>query len=207
MKRLLSLIVTVLLFQYSINAQQKSNSIKTALLIVDIQNFYFPGESPGLVNAESASTIAKEVLQIFRDKKQLVIHVRHKSNKGFEIHKNVEPISNEKVITKEEINSFQKTDLLEYLRSNDINRIVIIGMQTQMCVEAAVRAAHDFGFECIIVQDACATRDVKFGNKIVKAEYVQTSILATIADGGYGKVIDLNVFEENSDKYLFQKIE
>jgi nicotinamidase-related amidase len=207
MKRLLSLIVTILLFQYSINAQQKSNSIKTALLIVDIQNFYFPGEGPGLVNADSASSAAKEVLQIFRDKKQLVIHVRHKSDKGFEIHKNVEPISNEKVITKEEINSFQKTELLEYLKSNDINRIVIIGMQTQMCVEAAVRAAHDFGFECIIIQDACATRDVKFGNKVVKAEYVKTSILATITDGGYGKVIDLKVFEENLDKYLFRKIE
>jgi len=38
-------------------------------------------------------------------------------------------------------------------------------MQTQMCVEAAIRAGHDFGFECVVVQDACATRDVKFGDK------------------------------------------
>ncbi len=206
MRILLSLILTILIFHYSVNAQQERDSIKTALLIVDIQNFYFPGNGPGLVNAEQASLVAKEILQIFRDKGQLVIHVRHKSNKGFEIHKNVEPISNEKVITKEEVNSFLKTDLLEYLRSNDINRLVIIGMQTQMCLEAAVRAGHDYGFECIVVQDACATRDLTFGGKVVLAEDVHASTLATISGGGYAKVIDMEIFKEDVDKYLFQDL-
>ena len=207
MTRLFSLFIAVLLFQCTAYSQQKDDSLKTALLIVDIQNFYFPGEGPGLVNAEQASLKAKEVLQIFRDKQQLVVHVRHKSETRGEIHKNVEPILNEKVITKEEVNSFLKTDLLEYLQSNHINRLVIIGMQTQMCLEAAVRAAHDFGFECVIVQDACATRDVNFNESAAKAEDVQTTVLATITDGGYGKVIDLNGFKENADKYLFQKLD
>ena len=196
-----------MIFPYSANSQQKGNNIKTALLIVDIQNFYFPGDGPGLVNAELASLNAREILKIFREKNQLVVHVRHKASKGFEIHKNVEPVSNEKVITKEEVNSFQRTDLLEYLKSNNISRLVIIGMQTQMCVEAAIRAGHDFGFECIVISDACATRDVKFMDKTVKAVDVQTSILATITDGGYGKVIDLKTFKENTEKYLKQKID
>jgi len=207
MKRLLSLILTVLLFQYSVNSQQKSDSPKTALLIVDIQNFYFPGDGPGLVNAEQASLVAKEILQTFRDKKQLVVHVRHKSAKGFEIHKNVEPLSSEKVITKEEVNSFQGTDLLEYLRSYNINRLIIIGMQTQMCLEAAVRAAHDYGFECVVIQEACATKDLNFGGKVVKAEDVQTSTFATFINGGYSKVIEMKTFKENTDKYLFQKLD
>jgi nicotinamidase-related amidase len=208
MKRIIGLVLTLLIFQYSANSRQKADdNIKTALLIVDIQNFYFPGDGPGLVNAEPASLNAKEILEIFRDKNQLVVHIRHKADKGFEIHKNVEPVSNEKVITKEEVNSFQKTDLLDYLKNNNINRLVIIGMQTQMCVEAAIRAGHDFGFECIVIRDACATRDVKFNGKIVKAEDVQTSTLAEITDGGYGKVIDLKTFKENIDKYLHQKLD
>lgn len=207
MKRLISIILTVLLFQYSVNSQQKSNNPKTALLIVDIQNFYFPGDGPGLVNAEQASLTAKEILQIFRDKNQLVVHVRHKSSKGSEIHKNVEPLSDEKIITKEEVNSFQGTDLLEYLRTNKINRLIIIGMQTQMCLEAAVRAAHDYGFECVVVQEACATRDLTFGGKVIKAEEVQTSTFATLNDGRYSKVIEMKIFKENTDKYLFQKLE
>jgi nicotinamidase-related amidase len=208
MKRIIGLVLTLLIFQYSANSRQKADdNIKTALLIVDIQNVYFPGDGPGLVNAEPASLNAKEILEVFRENNQLVVHIRHKADKGFEIHKNVEPVSNEKVITKEEVNSFQKTDLLDYLKNNNINRLVIIGMQTQMCVEAAIRAGHDFGFECIVIRDACATRDVKFNGKIVKAEDVQTSTLAEITDGGYGKVIDLKTFKENIDKYLHQKLD
>ena len=200
----LSIFITALLLALAGISQTKNNPMKTALLIVDIQNFYFPGDGPGLVHAEEASLAAKEVLQIFRDSKQLVVHVRHKSNKGFEIHPNVAPLPEEKVITKEEVNSFQKTDLLGYLKSNNINKLVVIGMQTQMCLEGAVRAAHDYGFECIVVHDACATRDVKFSGKTVKAEDVQTAILATIADGRYASVIDLKELKDNTDKYLFQ---
>lgn len=187
--------------------EQKNEPMKTALLIVDIQNFYFPGEGPGLVHAEEASLAAKEVLQIFRDQKQLVVHIRHQSKKGFEIHKNVAPLPNEKVITKEEVNSFNKTDLLEYLRTNGVNRLVIIGMQTHMCLEAAVRAAHDYGFGCIVVQDACATKDMKFGAKTVKAEDVHTAVLATLTIGGYAKILDLSEFKKDAQLYLFNKSE
>lgn len=198
-----TLFVSAMVLFFAGIAQPKE--VKTALLIVDIQQFYFPGEGPGLVNAEGASLAAKEVLQIFREQKQLVVHVRHQSKKGFEIHPNVAPLPDEKVITKEEVNSFHKTDLLDYLTKNKINRLVIIGMQTQMCLEAAVRAAHDYGFECVVVGDACATRDLKFGGKTVKAEEVQTAVLATITDGRYGKVIDLKDFKENKSRYLYEK--
>jgi nicotinamidase-related amidase len=207
MKRYLSIAIAIILSMFAAVGQQKSDSIKTALLIVDIQTFYFPGEGPGLVNAEQASLVAKEVLQIFRDNKLLVVHVQHQTKKNYPIHKNVEPLSNEKVITKTEVNSFLGTDLLEYLKANKINRLVIIGMQTQMCLEGAVRAAHDYGFECLVVQDACATRDLKFGDKTVKAEDVQIAVLSTLSEGGYAKVIDLKSFKGNMSKYLFYKFE
>jgi nicotinamidase-related amidase len=207
MKRISVFILILLIFRYSAIPQQKGDgSIITALLIIDIQNFYFPGDGPGLVNAEPASLNAKEILKIFREKNRLVVHIRHKADKGFEIHKNVEPLSDEKVITKDEVNSFQKTDLLDYLKSRNVNRLIIVGMQTQMCVEAAIRAGHDFGFECVVISDACATRDLKFKDRIVKAEDVHTGVLATMTDGGYAKVIDLKDFKENTDKYLIQQL-
>jgi len=196
MQKYFCLLIVILLSLSPLAGQQKTDNVKTALLIIDIQNFYFPGDGPGLVNAEAASLAAKQVLQIFREKNLLVVHVRHKSAKGFEIHKNVAPLSSEKVITKEAVNSFQGTDLLEYLRSNNVNRLVIIGMQTQMCLEAGVRAAKDFGFECLVIQDACATRDLKFGDKTVKAEDVQTAVFATLSDGRYAKVISLEELKE-----------
>jgi len=207
MKRYLLIAIVLVATMHSALCQQKNDSITTALLIVDIQSFYFPGEGPGLVNAEQASLVAREVLQIFRDNKLLVVHVQHQTKKNYPIHKNVEPLRNEKVITKTEVNSFLGTDLLEYLKKNKINRLVIIGMQTQMCLEGAVRAAHDYGFECIVVQDACATRDLKFGDKTVKAEDVQTAVLSTLSEGGYAKVIDLKNFKGNMSKYLFNKFD
>lgn len=206
MKRILSFFLTFATFTLYAYSQKDEGNIKSALIIVDIQNFYFPGDGPGLVNAEQASLNAKEILAIFRENNQLVVHVRHKSDKGFDIHKNVEPLPDEKVITKEEVNSFQGTDLLDYLKSNNVSRLIIIGMQTHMCLEAAVRAGHDYGFECIVIDDACATRDLKFLDKTVKAEDVQASTLATITGGGYGKVIDLKTFKENIDLYLKQNL-
>jgi len=207
MKRIANLVIALVLFQYCAWSQQAVSPVKTALLIVDIQDFYFPGEGPGLVNAEQAGLNAKEVLKVFRDKQQLVVHVRHKSNKNSGINKDVTPLLDEKVITKEDVSSFKGTGLSEYLRSKSITRLVIIGMQTQLCLEAAVRAGHDLGFECVVIQDACATRDLKFGVKVVKAEDVQTAVLATIKDGGYGRIIDLKDFKDNPDKFLFQKSE
>lgn len=199
----LSLLWMVLLFAMAGRSQTTNDPVKTALLIVDIQQFYFPGDGPGLYHAEEASLAAREVLNIFRERKQLVVHVRHKSTKGFDIHPNVAPLQDEKVITKEAVNSFYKTDLLDYLKKNNINRLVIIGMQTQMCLEGAVRAAHDYGFECIVVHDACATKDLSFGGRTVKAEDVQTAVLATLSAGKYADIIDLKYFKDNTYKFLF----
>jgi nicotinamidase-related amidase len=49
-----------------------------------------------------------------------------------------------------------------------------------MCVEAATRAASDLGYKCILIHDACATRDLKYGDKIIKAEDVHLSTLSTL---------------------------
>jgi nicotinamidase-related amidase len=205
MNKLLILNLYILILPVMTMAQPKSGAVKTALLIVDIQQFYFPGDGPGLYRAEEASLAAKEVLQLFRADRQLVIHVRHRAAKGFDIHPNVAPIDGEKVITKTEVNSFLRTDLEEYLKANSITRLVIIGMQTHMCLEAATRAAHDLGYDCWVVQDACATKDLKFGEKTVKAEEVQSAVFATLTAGRYARIINLEEFRKRKDVYLFQK--
>ncbi len=161
----------------------------TALLIIDVQEFYFPGGALPLHNPEVASLNCKRLLEKFRSDDRTVVHVGHNASKGAAFHADVMPGKGEKVIMKSEVNAFKGTDLLDYLKGKGIRRLVICGMQTHMCVEAAVRAASDFGFECVLVQDACATRDVKFQDKIIGADDVQASTLATL-DGAYAKVVD-----------------
>ena len=178
----------------------KNNQVKkSALLLVDIQDFYFPGDGPGLVGAEEASVAAADILKVFRDNSQLVVHVRHQADKGFEIRKNVAPLPAEKVFTKKDVNSFKDTGLLEYLRANKITHLVIAGMQTHMCLEAAVRAASDYGFECLVVPDACATRDLTFDGTTATAASVQASTLATLKGGGYARVVSLQEFLQKPD--------
>jgi nicotinamidase-related amidase len=176
MKRIFISIATILIFISSVSAQPD----KRALLIIDIQDFYFPGGKSALVEPEKAAANAALLLEKFRKDKMPVIHVRHNAESGAEINAIVKPIDGEKIISKDEVNCFLNTDLLEYLKANHIKNLVICGMQTHMCVEAATRAASDLGFNCLLIHDACATKNVTFGDKTVKAEDVHNSTLATL---------------------------
>lgn len=171
-----------------------ADSVKdTALLLIDIQDFYFPGGRSELVDPEAASLNAQKLLRKFREEKALVVHVRHIAEQGAEIHKNVRPIEGEKVISKSHVNAFKETDLLEYLMGHEIEKLVICGMMTHMCVEAAVRAARDFDFAITLIQDACATRALTFGDKEVSAADVHFSTLSSL-NRYYARVIDTETF-------------
>lgn len=158
-----------------------------ALLIIDIQDFYFPGGKSALVDPEKAAANAALLLSDFRSKNLMVIHVRHNSEPGGKINDAVRPLPTEKIISKDAVNCFVGTDLLDFLRNSKTDTLVICGMQTHMCVEAATRAASDYGFKCILIHDACATKDLKFGDKIIKAEDVHYSTLSTLKN--YARVI------------------
>lgn len=183
---------------------QTPATVKTALVIVDIQEFYFPSDGSGPVGALEASLAASDVLKAFRDAKLPVVHVKHNAMRGANIHPNVSPVAGEKVITKEAINSFLGTDLYDFLRYSGVNRLVIIGMQTHMCVEATVRAAHDLGYDCIVVADACASRDLQFGDINISAEKVHASTLTTFMAGRYARVVTLAEFLADADVYLYK---
>jgi nicotinamidase-related amidase len=174
-KTILSLIIFTL-FICSSSAQTG----KKALLIIDIQDFYFPGGKSALVGPEKAAANAALLLDNFRKDRLLVIHVRHNSEPGGKINDIVKPLPGEKIVSKDAVNCFLGTDLLDFLKTNKTDTLVICGMQTHMCVEAATRAASDFGFKCILIHDACATKDLKFGDKTIKAEDVHYSTLSTL---------------------------
>jgi len=165
----------------------------TALLIIDIQDFYFPGGVMPLVGPEAASLNAARILEKFRAEGRLVVHVGHNAKDKMGFHEAVAPKSGEKIFYKDEVSAFNGTDLLTYLREQKVQRLVIMGMQTHMCVEAAVRAAYDLGFECTLVGDACATRNLKYKDREVSAEDVHAATLSTL-DRNYATVVDTETF-------------
>ena len=151
---------------------------KTALVLIDIQAFYFDTTRAPLAGREEASLQAAKMLEHFRETGQEVVHIKHKG--GGEIHDYVKPLPEETVFVKEHVSCFRETPLLEHLQGEDAERLVIVGMMTHMCVEAATRAADDLGFETILIHDACATRDLTFEEEIITAKEVHLSTLSTL---------------------------
>ncbi|MDN3594473.1 cysteine hydrolase family protein [Zunongwangia endophytica] len=176
----------------------------TALILIDIQNDYFENGKMELSQPEEASLNVKKILEEFRKEKLPIIHIQHESlrsdasffvpkTEGVEIHENVKPIDGEKIIIKHFPNSFIETELLKTLKDKGINKLVICGMMTHMCVDATTRAAKDFGFDCTVIADACATKDLEIHGEHVKANEVQKSFLAAL-DYFYSDVLTTEKF-------------
>lgn len=164
----------------------------TVLLLIDIQDDYFPGGRMELVGAREAAARAASVLQCFRDNQMPVIHIAHEAvregatfflpgTEGQQIDDLVLPRADETVITKNFPNSFLATPLADILQRLEISRVVLVGMMTHMCVDATARAAKDLGFACTLIADATATRDLTFEGKCVTADQVQTAFIAALA--------------------------
>lgn len=172
--------------------------MKNALLVIDIQNDYFPGGRMELVRPLEAAKKAFELLQCFREHRQYHVHVQHVStrtgatfflpgDRGADIHDAVAHFEGEPLVLKHYPNAFRETNLLELLRTQAIERVIITGMMTHMCVDATARAAADLGFQVIIADDACATRDLQYGETTIPAEHVHKAFLAALRS--YGEVM------------------
>ncbi|HUW92303.1 MAG TPA: cysteine hydrolase family protein [Bacteroidales bacterium] len=160
-----------------------------ALLVIDVQNFYFPGGRSELVEPVKAAEKAALAISRAREENNHVIFIQHKSSAGMEINDIVKPVTGEAIFVKEDVNSFLGTGLTEHIKNLGVDTLVICGMQTQMCVEAAVRAAHDMGYAVILLHDACASRNLKFGDREVLAADVHASTLAAMKS--YAEVISV----------------
>jgi Amidases related to nicotinamidase len=167
---------------------------RPVLLIIDVQNFYFEGGTLPLAGSVKASLQAKTLLESFRAKNLPVIHVAHMPKEKpaapdplYSFHSNVAPRPGEAVVIKHYADAFRETDLLDRLRALRAETLVICGMQTHMCVEAAVRHAADTGFRVVLAEDACATRDLKYKRTTVPAASVQAAVLAAL-NGTYAKI-------------------
>ena len=109
--------------------------MKSALLLIDIQNDYFEDGKMPLVGSSEAGDNAKLLLKNFRKRNLPVVHIQHISTRseanfflpdtvGSHIHDKVKPLQGEKVIIKHYPNSFRETELLEHLSSLQISDVV-----------------------------------------------------------------------------------
>lgn len=161
-----------------------------ALLLIDVQQDYFPGGAFPLHEPEAAAAATARLLAAFRASDEPVFHVRHagepdsgflvRDTPGAEFHPSVAPEDGEEVVTKASPNGFLDTDLDARLRHDGVRDLVVAGMMTSMCVDATVRTASDLGYRVTLVADACACPALEHAGRKVPAPDVQTAFLAAL---------------------------
>jgi nicotinamidase-related amidase len=163
------------------------------LLVIDVQNDYFPGGRMEVPGSLAAAERTAEPLRAFRDAGRPVLHLQHVSVRpgatfflpgtpGVEIHPTAAPRGGEPVLQKHFPNGFRETGLQDALRAAGVDRLVVCGMMTSMCVDATVRAAADLGFRVTVVHDACAAPDLEFGGETIPARAVHGAFIAALGD-------------------------
>ncbi len=167
----------------------------SALILIDIQNDYFPSfpdSKMPLPAMDAAVQEAAKLLSAARDSGMKVVHIQHvmpssdapffiPDTPGVEIHAGVAPLDSETVVTKARPSSFVGTGLDALLRDAGVDHLIVCGAMSQMCVDATVRAAVDLGYKVTVAQDACAAANVSHGGVDVPSEMVHAAIMAPLA--------------------------
>ena len=177
---------------------------KRAVVVIDIQNDYFPDGRYELVGIEKAAANAARVIEAAREQGDRVIHVQHvfpsdeapfftPGSQGSEINPVVAPKADETVVVKNAPNPFLKTDLKKILDEGGIEEVVVVGAMSHMCIDATARAASDYGYKTTVVQDACATRDLEYGGMTVPAASVHAAMMSALGFA-YATVTDTDSY-------------
>jgi nicotinamidase-related amidase len=163
----------------------------TALLLIDVQLDYFDGGAFPLDPAqrERALATAARLLGAARRSGAPVFHVQHVSpdggflragTPGIAFHPGVAPRPGERVVVKRQVSAFHETPLEALLREARVERLVVGGMIAWMCVQSAVRAASERGFDVRLVPELVASRALAWRGIEVDAERTLAASLAPL---------------------------
>lgn len=159
------------------------NKEKSALLVIDMQNFFLDPTSPTFTCGGLAILpTLKQLIQAFREAERPVIytcHVHHPDGidagimgwwwKGMciegspqsKVHDDIAPAINEKVVFKHRYSAFYNTDLETILRCLKIEDLVISGIMTNLCCESTARDAYYRDYKVFFLADATGTINEK----------------------------------------------
>lgn len=144
------------------------------LLVVDTQKLIM---NDGLYKFEEFKSNVKKIIATARENSIEVIFVRHddgagneltKGTPGYEIFDEFQPEDNELIFDKTVNSAFRGTGLLEYLKQKEETEIIIVGLQTDYCIDATIKAGFEHGFKMIVPANTNST----FDNKYMSAEQI-----------------------------------
>ncbi|KPG93127.1 isochorismatase [Pseudomonas sp. RIT-PI-q] len=137
----------------------------TALLVIDVQRALCSGEyecfniKRVIENINSLSAKARDagipVIFIQHEEGDLLKH----GSDGWQLAEGLETSAQDLHVRKTTPDSFYQTNLQKLLPKEDFERLIICGLQTDYCVNATVRQAHELGYDVVLAADAHSTVD------------------------------------------------
>lgn len=166
-------------------------STKIALLVVDVQTALIE-EHP--YQEERLITGIKDLLSECRRHRIEVVYIRHSDKEelvpgtsGWQIYDDIKPEQDEKLFDKNFNSAFRRTGLKEYLEQKGIQTIILVGLQTEYCIDATCKVAFEYDYEVIIPEGLVST----FDNSSLCAEEINR-YYKRMWDNRYGKVKSLD---------------
>ncbi len=138
------------------------------LLVVDTQELI---TNDNLYEFELFEGRVKELIETARNHNIEVIYVRHddgeeseltKGKAGFEIYEGFQPLAGECVFNKTVNSAFKGTGLLEYLSNKEEDTIIVVGLQTDYCMDATIKCGFEHGFRMIVPAHTNSTFDNEY---------------------------------------------
>jgi nicotinamidase-related amidase len=166
--------------------------MKRALLVIDVQNEYFTGVLPISYPSGSLERVL-DVMDVAAQQSIPVIVVRHtetpedtpffkKGSPEWELHPKIAERSYDLLVDKTVPGSFTNTNLEEWLRSHEIDTLVISGYMTHMCCDTTARQAFHAGFDVEFLSDATGTLDFESAVGAATGEELHRAVLVTHHD-------------------------
>ena len=150
-----------------------------------------------LYNFDAFTSNVKELIRIARANEIEIIYVRHDDGigneltygtEGYEIYEEFKPLDNELIFDKTVNSAFRGTGLLEYLKEKNQKDIIIIGLQTDYCIDASIKCGFEHGLHMIVPANANTTVD----NSYMKASQSYSYYNKFIWNHRYAECISMN---------------
>ena len=158
------------------------------LLVVDMQKCLVDEE---LFDYDSFVEKTAKLIDAARKNRVEVIYVQHDAgpgsglsagDEGFEIADQVSPEKGEKVFVKTINSCFGNAEFGEYMEHQEDKRLMIIGLQTNYCIDATVKSAFERGYEVIIPEGTNSTFDNDYMTGETTVRYYNEDIWDSVAD-------------------------
>lgn len=170
----------------------------SALLIVDVQKALI-AEHP--YHERKLLQNIRRLIDLCRENDTEVIYVRHDSGEddelgygsdGWQIADEISPAKGEKIFDKKYNSAFKETELKEYLDSKQITNLILVGMQTEYCIDTSCKVAFEYGYHLIMPEGTTSTYDTPFAS----AEALNDYYVNTIWKDRFAKVLPINEVEK-----------